>query len=240
MIDIFREICYNKDEIFKKESCQMVCNILFQGDSITDAGRSRNVTNPNEGLGGGFVSAVAARLLLAHPECNIYNRGVSGNRIGDLYARFIEDNLNISHDLCSILMGINDVGFGIRLGRGASREEFAFMYDHMLSLEREKHPESGLILCQPFVLPVDNDWPPYGNDIFRDYELWKKTVEERGEVVEALAKKWNAPYVRFFDVLKEACKRMPADRLSSDGVHPNNLGSALLADAWLQAAEVFF
>src|SRR6059058_1567268 len=57
--------------------------VLFQGDSITDAGRDRQVSEPNlaRGLGSGYPLLVAAAALAAHPDraLRFYNRGVSGS-----------------------------------------------------------------------------------------------------------------------------------------------------------------
>lgn len=77
--------------------------ILFQGDSISDASRDRAVTEPNIGLGEGYVSVIAEEFQKEGIPVNIYNRGVSGNRIGDMYARWIEDTLNIDHDILNVL-----------------------------------------------------------------------------------------------------------------------------------------
>ena len=55
--------------------------LLFQGDSITDAGRSRMSTGPNspEGMGYGYSRLVMEQLLKRSPELYLqfYNRGVS-------------------------------------------------------------------------------------------------------------------------------------------------------------------
>jgi len=52
--------------------------ILFQGDSITDAGRNRLVKRSNEGLGlgNGYVSLASAELLALdlNNEYEIYSR----------------------------------------------------------------------------------------------------------------------------------------------------------------------
>ena len=66
--------------------------ILFQGDSITDCGRSRE----NEVMiGTGYPLFLKAQLGFENPnEWQFYNRGVSGNRIVDLYARMKEDIIN--------------------------------------------------------------------------------------------------------------------------------------------------
>ena len=81
--------------------------ILFQGDSITDVGRSRE---NDADRGHGYATLTAARLMLDHPgEFSIINRGISGNRIVDLYSRIKIDFINLKPDYLSILIGVNDV-----------------------------------------------------------------------------------------------------------------------------------
>ena len=83
--------------------------ILFQGDSVTDCGRSReNVFNG--GLGSGYPTLIGARILADHlgEGYQIYNRGISGNRVVDLYARWKCDAIVLRPDIISILIGVND------------------------------------------------------------------------------------------------------------------------------------
>src|SRR6059036_4112683 len=58
--------------------------VLFQGDSITDAGRDRSVADPNSAsaLGSGYPLLVAAAALAAHPDRGLrfYNRGIAATR----------------------------------------------------------------------------------------------------------------------------------------------------------------
>ena len=64
--------------------------IVFQGDSITDAGRSKEAgLPPNKDLGFGYPYLTAAALLAGEPEkaWQIYNRGISGNRVVKAFAR---------------------------------------------------------------------------------------------------------------------------------------------------------
>ncbi len=49
-------------------------NILFQGDSLTDSCRAKNVTEPNRGLGDGYVGLIAAGLGCGRPTC-IFSTG---------------------------------------------------------------------------------------------------------------------------------------------------------------------
>ena len=84
----------------------MYKTILFQGDSITDCGRDKN--NPNS-MGIGCPLLVNSYLGLEGPlEYTFYNRGISGNRIVDLYARIKSDFINLKPDYASVFIGVND------------------------------------------------------------------------------------------------------------------------------------
>jgi hypothetical protein len=80
--------------------------ILFQGDSITDTQRNRDITQPNYGhaLGNGYANQIASTLLRRYPTSNLqfYNRGISGNRVVDLYARWRIDAINLHPTMISI------------------------------------------------------------------------------------------------------------------------------------------
>jgi len=81
--------------------------ILFQGDSITDCGRSREDFSE---IGKGYPMLVKAQLGFENPgEFEFQNRGISGNRIVDVYARIKSDIINLKPDYMSLLIGVNDV-----------------------------------------------------------------------------------------------------------------------------------
>ncbi len=214
----------------------MAKKLLFQGDSICDSGRDVNVTEPNTGLGGGYVSMLAASLVCGDPEIKVYNRGVSGNRILDMYARWEEDAMCLDFDILTVMNGINDVGFGIRHGTGASREKYRRIYSMLLTETLERRPNTALVLCQPFVLDVDHDWPPYGNDIHADYQAWRDEIVARGEIVRELADEFGAVFLPLREVMEAAVTRAPAVTFSPDGIHPSLFGHRLIADAWLEKA----
>jgi lysophospholipase L1-like esterase len=96
-----------KYSIFKKGN-----TILFQGDSITDAGREKEKELPNnpKSFGSGYAFLAASALLNALPEKNltIYNRGISGNKVFQLANRWDKDCLDLKPDVLSILIGVND------------------------------------------------------------------------------------------------------------------------------------
>ena len=65
--------------------------IVFFGDSITDFGRNHESDDRDSSLGFGYVRIIADRLVSEKPgEIKVYNRGTSGDRIVDLYARICE------------------------------------------------------------------------------------------------------------------------------------------------------
>ena len=68
---------------------KMSKHILFQGDSITDAQRNRESVVYE---GSGYATMVKGALGLAYPEdYSFLSRGISGNRIVDVYARIKTD-----------------------------------------------------------------------------------------------------------------------------------------------------
>ncbi len=216
--------------------------ILFQGDSVTDSSRDRNIKEPNNGFGIGYVNLIASQLLLEHPDYKIYNRAVSGNRIGDMYARWIEDTLNIDFDLLSIMNGINDVGFGLRMGQGADADEFEFMYDRMLASAKKTHPDCKFVLLEPFVVQFDlreknPDIPDGSNDIFLKWDIWNKNMRERSERVQNLAKKYNAVFIPLSDDFAELGKKYGFSHWSLDCIHPTPAGHAFIAKKWLEACK---
>jgi lysophospholipase L1-like esterase len=115
--------------------------ILFQGDSITDAGRSRDVQpgQPNVQLGQGYAKMVAAQVLAARPEDNMsfYNRGVGGNRIVDVYARMAIDGTVLQPHVVSLLIGVNDTCLGGERPNGVPVPKYEKVYRMFLEEMRE-------------------------------------------------------------------------------------------------------
>lgn len=66
--------------------------IVLFGDSITDMGRDRTSDMGAFSFGHGYSNIIASQLLKSNPlRYEIYNRGISGDRIVDLYARINGD-----------------------------------------------------------------------------------------------------------------------------------------------------
>lgn len=209
-------------------------NILFQGDSITDAGRSR-VIDCN--LGNGYVGEISRKLRLNRTNHNIKNRGIGGNRIIDIYARWIEDTLSLDYDVLSILCGINDVGYQLRAGIGVDNEKYEYIYDRMIYEAVKKNPNVKIVLMTPFVLKVDlaEQDLSFSNDLYEDFEEWEKAVAEKAEIVRNLSAKYKTCLVD----LNKRFKMIDSDLhlYSTDGIHPTVKGHKIIAEEWLKVCD---
>ena len=104
--------------------------ILFQGDSITDCYRVKEGDALDIRIGMGYALMCQAELMYEEPgKYEIFNRGVSGNRITDLYARIKSDIINLKPDVMSILIGVNDVWHELSSQNGVSAEKYEKIYD---------------------------------------------------------------------------------------------------------------
>lgn len=202
--------------------------LLFQGDSITDANRSREntVANSPSALGSGYVNLITAKLLRSQPAAGlqILNRGISGHRIVDLYARWKVDALNLQPDLLSILIGVNDTWHGFMYNNGVEVERFATIYRMLLEWTKQQLPHVQLVICEPFVLPcgvVTDDW--------------MSDMAARQRVVRELAVDFQAIFVPFQTAFNTAMQDAPAAYWAQDGVHPTPAGHQLMAEQWLQS-----
>ncbi|MDO7907121.1 SGNH/GDSL hydrolase family protein [Paenibacillus sp. JX-17] len=204
--------------------------ILFQGDSITDGGRSRN-DDPNHFLGHGYAYIIAARLgqELADQQPVFLNRGVSGDRASDLYARWNEDCISHRPDLLSILVGVNDAWRSMNGEPSGVTDRFERAYRHLLQETREVLPETGLVLCEPFILrtgATEEKW-----------EQWQERVGQYQEATKALAAEFGAVFVPLQDALNQAEERAEAAYWLWDGVHPTAAGHELIAGRWLEVVQ---
>jgi lysophospholipase L1-like esterase len=208
--------------------------ILFQGDSITDMGRGRTA-DPNHILGQSYCFLIAARYGAAYPERNLtfINRGISGNIVSDLAARWQKDTLDLKPDVLSILIGVNDVWHPLRSTNHVSVELFEQTYDKILADARASNPNLKIVLCEPFIVP--------GPANRAHWDEWQADIRSVQAVVEKLAAKYHAPVVHFRKAFDEANQRgTPADYWSWDGVHPTYSGSQLMADEWISTYQKFF
>jgi lysophospholipase L1-like esterase len=203
--------------------------ILFQGDSITDAGRDRKKELPNHArsFGNGYAHLIASWLLeeMAGEELTIYNRGISGNKVYQLAERWGRDCLDLQPDVLSILIGVNDYWHKRNGNYDGSPEIYERDYRSLLSRTKEALPDIKLVICQPFILT---------NTSAVD-ESWVEPFSEYQRIAARMAEEFNALWVPFQEAFDRALDLTPASYWAGDGVHPSMAGAQLMAEAWLKA-----
>ena len=194
---------------------------LFQGDSITDADRQReNIFN----YGYGYPNIVAAKYLEEnHNEYKFINKGISGNRIVDLYARIKIDLINLKPDYLSILIGINDVWHEIQSQNGVDNKKFKKVLSMLIEEVKEALPDIKIIMLEPFVLK--------GPATEENWDKFYSETKLRAQSVKEVAAEYGLSFVPLQDKFNEATKDTKTTYWLADGVHPTPAGHNLIAKA---------
>jgi lysophospholipase L1-like esterase len=205
--------------------------ILFQGDSITDAGRDKEKELPNNArsFGPGYAFLAASALLNELPEKNltIYNRGISGNKVFQLADRWQKDCIDLKPNVLSILIGVNDYWHKRNGQYDGTVEVYENDFRKLLKSTKEKLPNVKLVICEPF----------YVLNTSAVDETWAKPMKEYQAAAKKIAGEFGALWVPFQQVFDEAVKHAPATYWTGDGVHPVMPGAQLMAEAWLKVVE---
>lgn len=205
--------------------------ILFQGDSITDAGRDKKnqVPNQQKAFGKGYAWMAASNLLISKPDLKltIHNRGISGNKVHQLANRWDKDCMDIKPDVLSILIGVNDIWHGLNGKYQGTVQTYENDFLNLLERTRKVLPETKFIICEPFVLKcgaVNEKW-------FPEFDYYRASARK-------VAEKNNAIFIPFQSMFDEAVKYAPPNHWAGDGVHPSAHGASLMAHFWLQGIDV--
>lgn len=225
--------------------------ILFQGDSITDCGRYRKATDEKQStvclfkdgklfkritaLGEGYPSMVSTELEAEkNGEYRFINRGVSGDRIPDVYARIVRDIISLEPDCMSLLVGVNDVWHGMDFGsnNGTGTVRFEKVYNMLLEELKAEFSQLKIIIMGPFVLEgtATSDRKSQPNR----YAEFRNGVAEMAEIAKKLSEKYGCSFIDLQSVFDEAVKTIPAKELLSDGVHPTKIGHEIITKEWLR------
>jgi len=205
--------------------------VLFQGDSITDAGRNRASADANSAgaLGSGYPLLVASAVLAARPggTLRFYNRGISGNKVPDLQQRWTTDTIDLKPDVLSILIGVNDFWHKLDHGYNGTVQDYEQQYNALLDATREALPRVHLIVLEPFVLrtgAVDARWFP--------------EFDQRRSAAARVAARARATFVPLQTVFNQQSRSAPPEYWAADGVHPTPAGHAVIAEQWRRAAHL--
>ena len=199
--------------------------ILFQGDSITDAGRDKR--NYHE-LGAGYPKFAAEYIKAAFPETDIefINFGISGNRTSQLFDRLYTDGIAFEPDIISILIGINDVWH--RHGSvNIATTDLQIETNYRAILERlKKETNAKIVILAPYVLDAES----------ADY--LKEDLARILVIIRKLAEEYADAFIPLDVLFDEAMKTQPEPLYySGDGVHPNANGAAFIGRLYAEAVK---
>jgi len=195
--------------------------VLFQGDSITDA--LRDYAN-GASMGIGYSNVVARWLSARYPglEMVFINRGINGDRVCDMEARWTQDCIDLTPDLVSILIGINDCLRSYDSGLASPLDGFDARYRRMLDRVKAE-TKAGIVVMEPFLVPSVEHWDTCRDDLGRRIEILRK-----------ISRDYAALYIPLDGLFAAACARREPLFWSEDGVHPTEAGHAFIAQEWIR------
>lgn len=196
--------------------------ILFQGDSVTDAGRDH--TNPSD-MGDGYPRYASAMIQDSFPDFKFefVNLGISGNRTEHLVQRLESDFLDIQPDIVSIMIGINDVWHHYSHNILTTDEDFERNYRIVLDAIKSR-TNARIFMIQPFLLEtVDPGKQELCEELARKQSIVKRLADEYADI-----------YLPLDVVLHTEVEEEPA-YYSADGVHPSPNGACYIGEAYLKA-----
>lgn len=193
--------------------------IVFQGDSITDGERNRS---NDKYMGSGYATMTAGKIAVDYPgEYCFFNRGISGNRSVDLYARIKKDVLNLEPDILTVMIGINDVWHEFKSQNGVGVQKYEMLLDLFFKEVLEANPEIKIFLLEPFVL--------LGTATEEHFEGFVNQVALQSAACRRLADKYGFTFIPLQQKMEQLGKQTSNDYVLHDGVHPTCAGHELIS-----------
>ena len=201
--------------------------LLFQGDSITDAGRDKR--NYHD-LGAGYPKYASEILVASHPDIDFefINLGISGNRTDQLCDRLYKDAIELEPDVISILIGINDVWHRY-LGEKIMTTDAQIELNYRTLLTHiRKYTKAKIMIITPYVLDYENEMR----------QAMREDLKTVLPIIKGLADEFADVYMPLHEIFAEALKTQPEPLYySGDGVHPNKNGSEFIGKHYAAAVE---
>ncbi len=199
--------------------------LLFIGDSITDMRRDRNADHTVYSYGSGYVFPIEGYLGSEFPQkYEILNRGISGNRIVDVYQRIKIDCWNLNPDVITILVGANDVYHEVKYGNGVELDRYERFYNMLIEDTKRVLPNARIIIMGSFVT--------LGAETASAFEKMSE-IKDYASVAQRVALSHGCRYISLQDRFDMLTKDVPVDYYISDGIHPTAVGAHVIAREWL-------
>lgn len=207
--------------------------IVFAGDSVTDMGSVQPVGEGlGDNVGNGYVRAVENLLSAVYPELRIRvtNSGISGNTSRDLLARYERDVVSLKPDWVSICIGINDVWRQFDCPAMADRwvlpEEYRENIEKMIIAVKDS--VKGIFILSPYYMEPNRE------------DAMRKRMDEYTAICAELAEKHGCRFVNFQKMYEDYFQIRHSTSIAWDRVHPNRIGSALMAREFLKQCDFDF
>ncbi len=210
---------------------QGVHRIVMMGDSITQMGASPR----------GYVTLVSETLVREYPQSpvEVVNAGISGEKSTDMHRRFKRDVLDRRPDLITLSVGVNDVWHDFMTpewshrvptgdsGRGVKLPVYIKEVEAMVT--EAQAAGAKMVLVSPTLIYENLDCAE--NRRLRQYvDAERRIAAKRG----ALFVDLNGPFREAVGAYQKNAGRTSL-LLTVDGVHMNDQGNALMANAILHA-----
>lgn len=194
--------------------------ILFQGDSITDAGRNRDDIHD---LGGGYPKYAAQYMKEAFPDVDFefIDLGISGNQTKDLVDRLESDFIDIQPDVCSIMIGVNDTWHHAGDKSWIPNEVFEARYRTVLE-KLKTQTKAKIMIIEPFLIPV------------ADKEFFREDLDPKIQIIRKLAREYADVFLPTDGLLASAFIGKEPTEFASDGVHPTAMGADFIGKLYCE------
>ncbi|MGX5816558.1 SGNH/GDSL hydrolase family protein [Chitinophaga lutea] len=182
--------------------------VIFFGDSITQAGVSPD----------GYISQMKKLL----PAYELIGAGIGGNKVYDLYLRMEDDVLAKKPDVVVIYIGVNDVWHKATHGTGTDLPKFEGFYKALI--RKIQANGAKVVVCTPAVIGEKKDG---GNPQDADLDKFSASIRR-------IAQETHLPLCDLRQLFTGYDRTHNPDNaekgiLTTDGVHLNHEGNALVA-----------
>ena len=194
--------------------------VVFLGDSITQLGLQAN----------GYITQIQALIQQEDVEqkYQLLSAGVNGSTTLSLKERLQKNELQYSPDIAVVLIGINDVW--MQQETNSTIEQFE--RDYITIIQQLLQSNSAIVLCTLTVIGESTESP------------LNTTLNQYCDVIVRLAGLYSLPFIHLRQVFNDYLalnntENIYSGILTTDGVHLNSVGNALVANEVWQKIKQF-
>ncbi len=185
--------------------------IIFFGDSITELGVKSS----------GYVTLLKSRLDSNTFE--LVGKGVSGNKVYDLFLRLKQDVLVLKPATVVIYIGVNDVWHKDLLKTGTDYDKFMKFYQALINDIKSSGAE--VIVCTPAVI---GEKKQSENKMDAELDKYSEGIRQLSVLNNVKLCDLREIFTRY--IRDNNAENTDKNILTYDGVHLNDLGNKIVAE----------